>query len=126
MKKIIIATVLIILVGLGGYFLYERILGTDNTPIPEDVNTGVVPGEQPGGTVAEEEENKIMTVIGKSAEDRDITAYHFGEGDKELLFVGGIHGGYEWNTVLVAYELMDYLKENPQAIPENVKVTVVP
>lgn len=53
-------------------------------------------------------------------------AYHFGEGSQELVFVGGIHGGYEWNTVLVAYELADYLKANPDVIPKNVKVTVIP
>jgi murein tripeptide amidase MpaA len=55
-----------------------------------------------------------------------ITAYHYGTGDKEILFVGGIHGGYEWNTALVAYQLMDYLKANPNVIPKNVKVTVIP
>jgi hypothetical protein len=66
------------------------------------------------------------TVIGTSVGKRDITAYHYGKGDTELLFVGGIHGGYSWNTALVAYELMDYLEENPTAIPPNVKVTVIP
>lgn len=66
------------------------------------------------------------TVIGSSVEKREITAYHYGAGEKELLFVGGIHGGYEWNTTLVAYELMDYLEANPSVIPANVKVTVIP
>jgi hypothetical protein len=66
------------------------------------------------------------TIIGSSVEKRDITAYHYGTGNKELLFVGGIHGGYEWNTVLVAYQLMDYLKTNPEAIPKNITVTVIP
>jgi hypothetical protein len=40
--------------------------------------------------------------------------------------VGGIHGGYEWNTVLVAYELMDYLAANTAVIPNDTKVTVIP
>jgi hypothetical protein len=54
-------------------------------------------------------------------------AYHFGTGTTtELLLVGGIHGGYEWNTSLVAFEAMDYLKANPNVIPSNVKVTIVP
>jgi hypothetical protein len=43
-----------------------------------------------------------------------------------LLFVGGIHGGYEWNTVLLANQLIDYLKTNPDSIPKNIKVTVIP
>jgi hypothetical protein len=70
--------------------------------------------------------NEKETVIGKSVDGADITAYHYGTGDTELLFVGGIHGGYSWNTTLVAYELMDYLDANPSIIPSNVKVTVVP
>jgi len=53
-------------------------------------------------------------------------AYHFGTGSKEILFVGGVHGGYGWNTALVAYELMDYLKADPTIIPSNIKVTVIP
>lgn len=66
------------------------------------------------------------TVTGTSVKGNAITAYHFGEGQDEILFIGGIHGGYEWNTVLVAYQLMDYLTANPNVIPKNVKVTVIP
>ena len=70
--------------------------------------------------------DNTKTVIGESVEGRDITAYHYGTGATELLFVGGIHGGYSWNTALVAYELMDYLEANTNTIPSNVKVTVIP
>lgn len=72
------------------------------------------------------EEDKTKTVLGQSVEGRDIIAYHFGEGDTELLFVGGIHGGYEWNTTLVANNLIDHLKAHPETVPANVRVTVVP
>ena len=65
-------------------------------------------------------------VIGKSVEGRNITAFSYGTGEKEILFVGGIHGGYEWNTVMLAYELMDYFKENPDQIPKNITFTVMP
>jgi eukaryotic-like serine/threonine-protein kinase len=65
-------------------------------------------------------------VIGKSVEGRDISAFTFGSGNKSLVFVGGIHGGYEWNSVLLAYQLMDYLKANPDLVPENVTVTIIP
>lgn len=70
--------------------------------------------------------DSIKTVIGSSVEHRDITAYHYGTGNKEILFVGGIHGGYEWNTVLLAYQLMDYLSANPNTIPANEKITIIP
>ncbi len=71
-------------------------------------------------------DDNTKTIIGTSVAGNTITAYHYGAGEKELLFVGGLHGGYEWNTVLVAYQLMDYLKANPDLIPKNVKVTVIP
>jgi len=73
-----------------------------------------------------EPENKNESVIGKSVEKRDIAVYHFGTGEKEILFVGGIHGGYAWNTTLLAYQIMDYLKANPSVIPSNIQVTVIP
>jgi hypothetical protein len=43
-----------------------------------------------------------------------------------LLFVGGIHGGYEYNSVLLSYRLIDYLKANPQVVPKNVVISVIP
>ncbi len=78
-----------------------------------------------GGT--QEEQGKAgESVIGKSVEGREIIAYQYGNGDKEILFVGGIHGGYSWNTVLVAYEMMDYLKANPDVISGNIRVMIIP
>lgn len=80
-----------------------------------------------GGLVEiEKQENKTESVIGKSAGGNDILAYHYGSGEKEILFIGGIHGGYSWNTALLTYQIMDYLKENPNTISSNIKVTVIP
>lgn len=70
--------------------------------------------------------DKEKTVIGQSVGGKDIVAYHYGTGKTELLFVGGFHGGYGWNTALVSYQLMDYLKANPSVIPQNLKVTIIP
>ncbi len=64
--------------------------------------------------------------IGTSIEGRKIEAYTYGDGATKLLFVGGIHGGYEWNSVLLAYQFMDYVGANPTAIPKNISVTVIP
>lgn len=111
----------LVLVGLGMYFLTIGSSGADTdkkTVVTTDV-VAFTPKE-----VAPV--NKAETVVGTSVGGNAITAYHFGEGTSELLFVGGIHGGYEWNTALVAYELMDYLKTNPTVVPKNVKVTVIP
>lgn len=65
-------------------------------------------------------------VIGKSVEGREIEALTYGSGKTRLMFVGGIHGGYEWNSVLLAYTFMDYLKANSGVVPVNLSVTVIP
>jgi predicted deacylase len=66
------------------------------------------------------------SVIGTSVEGREINAYTYGDGAKRLLFVGGIHGGYEWNSVLLAYTYMDYLAKNLSSIPDGLSVTIIP
>jgi len=123
MKNTIITILVIIIVGVGGYFLFKSNVskvsdGLTSTTTPQN-------NEQTNGTPVVVE-NKEETVIGKSVEGRNIIAYHYGTGDTELLLVGDIHGGYSWNTALVAYQAMDYLKANPSVIPANVKVTVIP
>ena len=65
-------------------------------------------------------------VIGVSVEGREIEAYTYGNGETHLAFIGGIHGGYEWNSVLLAYTFMDYLETNSKVIPNNLSITVIP
>ncbi len=139
MKKPIIALIIagiIILLGVGAYVwkpsLFTSEMAVNNQNGTSDTNAQVRPteGKPAEVTPVVAQENKAETVIGTSVEGRSITAYHFGKEDtqagKELLFIGGAHGGYEWNTVLVAYQLVDYLKTNPDAIPAGVRVTVIP
>ncbi|MFA6376025.1 MAG: M14 family metallopeptidase [Candidatus Paceibacterota bacterium] len=64
--------------------------------------------------------------IGLSAKGRKIQSYTFGNGNNLLVFIGGIHGGYEWNSVILAYELIDYLDQNRESIPKKLTVTVIP
>lgn len=124
MKKIIIALVAVLLIGVGVFYYFN----SKKAPIVE-VPVPVVATATKDTTpkpVVKAPVDTTKTILGASSEKRDITAYHFGTGTKEVMFVGGIHGGYEWNTSLVAYELMDYLKANPSTIPTDVKVTVIP
>lgn len=118
-NSIIILILLVVFVGVGIYLYQDSMPGANNPMTTEE--SGEVVEEE-----TEEAAQEPETVIGQSVEGRDITAYHYGTGETELLFVGGIHGGYSWNTALVAYELMDYLEENPEVVPSNVKVTVIP
>ena len=66
------------------------------------------------------------SIIGKSVQGRSIEAYTYGNGATHIAFVGGIHGGYEWNSVLLAYKLIDYLNINFRSLPTNLTVTVIP
>ncbi len=73
-----------------------------------------------------EKASVVHTVIGKSVQGRDIDAYSYGTGKTHLLFVGGVHGGYEWNSVVLAYKFLDYFDVKPESIPSNITVTIVP
>lgn len=125
MKKLIVGLVIVILVVLGIYFITKSPANTPVTPVPDVTTPGNIPLVT-STTTLPTPTNPDQTVIGQSVEGRDIVAYHYGQGATELLFIGGIHGGYEWNTALVAYQTMDYLKRKPGVIPSNVKVTVIP
>lgn len=136
MKKVLIAVLILVLVGVGIYFLTNTNPEVDTTPEPDDMSTTTDAEDETSGDsesqVPEAEEpqesaeDEEQSVIGQSAGGEDIVAYHYGEGDTELLLVGGIHGGYSWNTSLLTHRIMDYLDENSEVIPENVKVTVMP
>jgi hypothetical protein len=110
-KYLLTAIILIIAVSLSVYFYIQ--------------SKKVAPVEVP--IVKELENDKpSYKIIGKTVEGRNIESYTYGSGKYNLVFVGGIHGGYEWNSVLLAYQFLDYLDKNPNIIPENVTVTVIP
>ncbi|MBN2198133.1 hypothetical protein JW698_03020 [Candidatus Wolfebacteria bacterium] len=134
-KKIIIAVLVVIILGVGGYFLFQFLSDKNNASEKENLKTEEIlsqENEQNEELTEEEKENqepeknKEKSIIGKSVEGRDIFAYHYGSGDTEILFIGGIHGGYSWNTSLVAYEAIDYFKVNSNIIPANLKITIIP
>ncbi len=66
------------------------------------------------------------TVIGKSVEGRKIKSFTFGTGSTSILFVGGMHGGYEWNSILLAYDIIDALENKQIKVPDSVKVHIIP
>jgi len=67
-----------------------------------------------------------VSTIGTSVNGRLIESHVIGSGETNLLFVGGIHGGYEWNSILLAYEIIDYFDENPDLIPEKISMHIIP
>ena len=67
----------------------------------------------------------VHRVVGHSVSGRKIEQYTFGTGKTHLLFVGGMHGGYEWNSVVLAYEFIDYLN-TPKNVPDRFTISVIP
>lgn len=65
-------------------------------------------------------------VIGTSVAGRPLEVFRFGRGPIRRLIVAGIHGGYEWNTIELAYELMDQLHDHPEMVPRRISLYVLP
>lgn len=70
--------------------------------------------------------NTTKRIIGTSVNNRPIELHTFGNGPTHLLFVGGVHGGYEWNSTELAYKLIDELTANKLAIPTSLTVEIIP
>src|ERR1035437_10143538 len=100
MKNTIIVILVVIIVGVGGYFIIKSLSGnTEVAKFPNVVTSASQGNELATGTPDHSViEDKTQTVIGKSVQGRNIIAYHYGTGATEIIFVGGIHGGYSWNT----------------------------
>ena len=58
-------------------------------------------------------------VIGFSVAGLPLEVYQFGDGPIEKMIIAGIHGGYEWNTVAMADEMIAYLESHPNVIPQD-------
>ncbi|MEX1027183.1 MAG: M14 family zinc carboxypeptidase [Candidatus Paceibacterota bacterium] len=132
MKQFLVIVV-ILLIALGAFGWYQgwfsggevRVApnGDDPSNGNDDTDTGTTTDS---GDTAGEGIDSDGTVIGSSAGGRDIVAYRYGRGGNDYIIVAGIHGGYSANTSLTAFELMDWLEANPDEIPDDVQVTVIP
>lgn len=114
-KALLIASVVLLAIGISLLFIFI------NSPDSE-----VVTPEPSPILIPEQATTSSQTVIGKSVEDRVIETYTFGTGETDLLFVGGVHGGYEWNSILLAYGMIDEFENQPDLVPENITVHIIP
>jgi len=96
---------------------------TKESPVEEIIPEPEIEVVEVPEVIEPKTKNKI---IGTSVEGRDIESLTYGNGSTTVIFVGGIHGGYEWNSSLLAYDFVDYLDAGNLQIPENLKVIVVP
>lgn len=115
-KHIVLAVIAVCILVLTAMLFLQR----PELPIEE------VQQEVAEETVEEEVVLFTQSQIGSSVEGRAIEVYTFGNGETDLLFVGGIHGGYEWNSVLLAYQFIDAYKAVPSLVPENITVHIIP
>ena len=88
------------------------------TPLPDHTTTPqpqLTPYPSPTSTP----ENISRQIIGTSVAGRPLEVYQFGNGPIEKMIVAGIHGGYEYNTIILADELIEYLINYPDVIPPD-------
>lgn len=62
--------------------------------------------------------------VGLSVQGRPIDKYSLGSGAVRVLVIGGIHGDETGDDV--AEQLVDYLQDDPGAVPEGVRFEVIP
>ena len=65
------------------------------------------------------------TIIGLSVSGRPSEVFTFGQGERQRMIVAGIHGGYEWNTIALADELITYLDAHPEEIPSDLTLFIL-
>lgn len=137
-KNIVIIILVLVLIGAIGYLFINNDEATEGSEsklptteeteemMPVEPDEGIGGGAKPLPEISEVEERGSESILGTSVEGKDIIAYHFGDGANEVLFVGGVHGGYSPNTAELAEELVTYLKGDENIIPDGVMVTVIP
>lgn len=66
------------------------------------------------------------SVIGYSLEDRPIVVFRAGDGSRTLMIVGGIHGGYEWNTSALVEIMVEHLADHRELVPADTTLYLLP
>lgn len=65
-------------------------------------------------------------IIGASALGRPLEIYRLGDGPIRRAIIGGIHGGYEWNTTVLVNEFLRHLEAHPQLLPTQLTLYIMP
>ena len=110
----------LLLLGLVLWWIFSSTASEPKTTIEQTATSTPQIVEEPEPTPS------FPQVLGQSVEGRDIQHYRFGEGDTHVLLVGGIHGGYEWNSIILAYEMIDHIKAHPDFVPDTLTVDIIP
>lgn len=107
---------------VGGLFVASLLWAVNRHEPTVALPTPVVPVAEEPVVIA----TSTKTQIGSSVEGRVIEAYTFGTGETDLLFVGGVHGGYEVNSIRLAEAMVDEFQIKPELIPASLTVHIIP
>lgn len=117
MNKYIIAGALLTLVVVGvAMWVYWPVPSAPAVAVPQESTPDSLPSKS----------STSRTTIGFSVESQPIEAYTFGTGATDLLFVGGVHGGYEANSVRLAEAMIEEFMLHPEVIPATVTLHIIP
>jgi hypothetical protein len=64
--------------------------------------------------------------IARTNAGRPIEAFRYGDGPNTILLIGGVHGGWEANTVTLMNALRDHFADNPDDIAPGYAVEIIP
>ncbi len=64
--------------------------------------------------------------FGTSVQNRELLAWRIGEGDRAIFLVGGIHGGWESNTVTLIEQLIAHFSANRAQVLPGFALVLVP
>lgn len=64
--------------------------------------------------------------FGRTARGSDLIAWRLGTGPARLLLVGGIHAGFESNTVALVEALLRHFQANPSDVLPGVTLVLIP
>jgi len=64
--------------------------------------------------------------VGSSIEGKSIDVFRFGSGSNVRMIIGGIHGGYEWNTSVLSYLLIEDIKSGRIKVPFDTTLYILP
>ncbi|MBN2556174.1 MAG: hypothetical protein JXA97_09590 [Anaerolineales bacterium] len=96
-----------------------------STPPSPATPTHMPPTDTPAPTPSPAPPSETVTVIGTSVAGRPLVVYSFGHGICERMIVAGMHGGYEWNTIALADQLIAHLRAHPETIPEDTTLHIL-
>lgn len=96
-------------------------------PSPPSETPSVIPTTNPGPTSTETQIPFSLGpfIIGHSVEGRPLEVYQYGSGPIKRMVVAGIHGGYEWNTIALADQLISILPRRSDLIPQDVTLYIL-